>query len=311
MAFINEMHCTHRDGPPTLPRVASMQGGAVLGREEKGERFAALHERAQVFVVPNPWDVGTARLFAHLGFEALATTGAGFAFSSGLPDGATAPDALLDHAGSIAAATDLPVTADLEDGFGDEPEAVYETVLAAADRGLVGCSIEDRSYGRGPRRIGTEPYELALAVERVQAAAEATRALPFRFTLTARCENFLVGRPDLGDTIRRLQAFQEAGAGCLYAPGLPTRADVQAVVREVDRPVNVVLGLTGEVLSIGDLDALGVRRVSLGSTLARTALGAVTSDAVELRDRGTCSFAAGATSHAEACAIFAGSAPTR
>lgn len=277
----------------------------VTSQQGKADRFVALHERERAFIIPNPWDIGTARILEHLGFEALATTGGGFAFSVGLPDGTTTRDEMLAYIASIAAATKLPVSADLEDGFGDDPDAVHEFILAAAGRGIVGGSIEDRSYGRGNGGTAGEPYEPAFAVERIRAAAEAARSLPFRFVLTARCENFLIGHPDLPDTIRRLQAYQDAGADCLYAPGLTTKAQIQEVVSALDRPVNVVMGLAGEPIPLAELDQLGVRRVSLGSTLSRTALGSFIAAAKELRDNGTFGFAATAIPHSELGKVFA------
>ncbi len=201
---------------------------------EKAIAFQALHERAGAFIIPNPYDVGTARLLAHLGFEALATTSAGCAFALGQRDYTLTREQVLAHAREIVAATDLPVSADLEGGFGDDPKTVAETFRQAVATGLAGGSIED-STGRQDNPI----YEHQLAVERVRAAAEVVKALPFPFMLTARCENYLVGKPDLKDTIARLQAYQEAGAQVLYAPGLRTKQDITAVVTSVDRPVNV------------------------------------------------------------------------
>src|SRR5436190_4667265 len=231
---------------------------------EKGTTFRALHEGDRAFIIPNPWDVGSARLLQSLGFEALATTSAGFAFSIGKTDGAVDRETMLKHAAALVAATDLPVSADLENGYGDNPAHVAETIRLAADIGLAGCSIEDVPQGRGQA-----PYELSLAAERVRAAAEAAHSLPFPFMLTARAENYIVGRPDLRDTIARLQAFQQAGADVLYAPGLTTKEDISAVVRSVDRPVNVIMALQGAQLSLADLSALGVKRISVGSALAR------------------------------------------
>jgi 2-methylisocitrate lyase-like PEP mutase family enzyme len=274
-------------------------------QQEKGERFARLHEGPAAFFVPNPWDAGTARLLAHLGFEALATTGAGYAFSTGRPDGAVTPEEQLVYAASMASACDLPVTADLEDGFGDDPDAVHATILEAGRLGLVGASIEDRSYGRGQRRAGRRVYDVGLATERVAAAAAAARSFDYPFVLTARCENFLVGRPDLPDTIARLQRYESAGADCLYAPGLVNSAQIRHVVDAVARPVNAVMGLAGESLSLAELAALGVRRVSLGSTLARAALGAFVSASRELTTTGTCSFLDGAVPYSEIDAVFA------
>jgi len=249
---------------------------------EKGHRFIALHERPGAFIIPNPWDRGTARILARTGFEALATTSAGFAFSTARGDYAPGRDRVLAHAADIVSATDLPVSADLENGFGDDPETVAETIRLAASTGLVGGSIEDFT-GRTQDPI----YEIKFAAERIRAAAAAVAALPFPFLLTARAENLIRGRPDLDDTIRRLQAYQEAGANVLYAPGLSRREDIAAVVRAVERPVNVVIGLGGFRLSLAELSELGVKRASLGSGLARVAFGAVLRAAVELKERGT------------------------
>lgn len=268
---------------------------------ERGKSFRALHERNGAFIIPNPWDVGTARLLAGLGFEALATTSAGYAFSVGQRDNTIGRDRMMAHVAGIVAATDLPVSADLENGFGDDPETVAETLRLAAATGLVGGSIEDMSA-----RPEAPIYELRRAAERVRAAAEVARSLPFPFTLTARAENFLVGRRDLKDTIERLQAYQEAGADVLYAPGLASRDDIAAVVRAVDRPVNVVMGLQGVELSLGELAAIGVRRVSVGSALSRAALGAFLRAAREMRQHGTFTFANDAVSYREISALFAG-----
>jgi 2-methylisocitrate lyase-like PEP mutase family enzyme len=266
---------------------------------EKVKVFRALHERAGAFVIPNPWDAGTARILASLGFEALATTSMGYAFSTGRRDGAVKRDEALRHAAELVAATPLPVSADLENGFGDAPEDVAATIRLAGGTGLAGGSIEDAT-GRGADPL----YGFDEAVERVRAAAEAVRGLTIPFVLTARAENFLHGRPDLSDTIRRLQAFQEAGAEVLYAPGLPDRESIAEVVRSVDRPVNVVMGLRGVRLSVAELAAIGVKRISVGSALCRAALGAVMRAGREMRERGTFEFAAEAASPAEITALF-------
>ncbi len=266
---------------------------------EKANAFRALHERDGAFIIPNPWDIGTARLLAHLGFEALATTSAGFAFSIGQRDLTIGRDQMIAHVAEIVSATDLPVSADLENGFGDDPETVAETMRLAAASGLVGGSIEDAS-GRAEDPL----YDLALAVERIRAAVEVVRALPFPFMLTARAENYLVGRPDLSDTIKRLQAYQEAGADVLYAPGLRTKADIAAVISSVDRPVNVVMGLQGVQLSLPELAAIGVKRVSVGSALARAALGAFLRAAQEMQSHGTFGFADQAVSFRDISAMF-------
>jgi 2-methylisocitrate lyase-like PEP mutase family enzyme len=243
--------------------------------------------------------VGTARLLAHLGFEALATTSAGFAFSIGQRDNTVGRETMMAHVSEIAAATDLPVSADLENGFGDSPEIIAETIRLAAATGLAGCSIEDLSG-----RAGGAVYEIGHAVERVRAAAEVARGLPFPFTLTARAENYLAGRPDLHDTIARLQAYQEAGADVLYAPGLTSKDDIAALAGAVDRPVNVVMGLTGVQLSLADLSEIGVRRISVGSALSRAALGAFLRAATEMREHGTFTFAEEAVSVRNLSAMF-------
>jgi len=271
----------------------------MLTQAEKGLTFQALHERDAAFIIPNPWDVGTARLLAHLGFEALATTSAGYAFSVGRRDNTIDRDEMMAHVSAIAAATDLPVSADLENGYGDTPEIVAQTIRLAAEAGLAGGSIEDLS-GRADGAV----YEPGHAADRVRAAAEVVRNLPFRFTLTARAENYLVGRPDLKDTINRLQAYQEAGADVLYAPGLKTKEDIAAVVRSVDCPVNVIMGLQGVQMSLAKLSALGVKRVSVGSALSRAALGAFLRAAHEMRDHGTFGFAEDAVSYRDISGIF-------
>jgi len=268
---------------------------------EKGKAFRALHERNQAFVIPNPWDIGTARILAHLGFEALATTSMGFAFSIGRRDNTITRDDAIAHCRAIAASSELPVSADLENGFGDAPEAAAETIRLAAAAGVVGGSIEDAT-GRPENPI----YELEHAADRVRAAVASARSLPFPFTLTARAENYLHGRPDLGDTIKRLQAYQEAGADVLYAPALTTKEDIATLVRSVDRPVNVVMGLRGVQLSVPELSAIGVKRISVGSALCRAALGAFLRAAREMRERGTFDFAKDAASTREITAMFGG-----
>lgn len=251
--------------------------------------FKALHERATAFVIPNPWDAGSAKLLASLGFEALATTSAGFAFSRGKLDSIAGLQRaeMLENAAQIVAATALPVSADLQDGFGAAPEVCAETIRLAVGVGLVGGSIEDAT-GDDTKPI----YELAQAVERVQAAAEAAAGLPF--LLTARAENFLWGRADLDDTIERLQAFSAAGAQVLYAPGLPDLDAIRQVCAAVDKPVNVVMGLSGPRYSVEQLRAAGVRRISVGGSFARAALGALMRAASEVLQEGTFDYAADA-----------------
>jgi 2-methylisocitrate lyase-like PEP mutase family enzyme len=271
----------------------------MLTQAQKGIAFRALHARERAFIIPNPWDMGTARVLAHLGFEALATTSMGYAFSEGQRDNTVDRQRIMEHVSAIASATELPVSADLENGFGDAPEIAAETIKLAAASGVVGGSIEDAS-GNPDRPI----YEKEHAVERIRAAAEAARALPFAFTLTARAENYLHSRPDLKDTIARLQAYQAAGADVLYAPGLASRDDIAAVVSSVDRPVNVVMGLQGVQLRLEDLSAIGVKRVSVGSALYRTALGAFLRAAREMQEHGTFTFAKDAAGSREISAMF-------
>jgi 2-methylisocitrate lyase-like PEP mutase family enzyme len=240
-------------------------------QRERGETFRALHQGEGLLVLPNPWDAGSAKMLARLGFQALATTSAGLAFSLGRRDaeGAVSRDECLANARAIVEATPLPVAADLENGYGDAPEDCAATIRLAAGIGLVGGSIEDAT-GRADMPI----YPQDLAVERIRAAVEAARALDFPFTLAARAENFLHGRADLDDTIRRLVAYAEAGADVLYAPGLRSREEIKAVVEAVaPRPVNVLVGSPSLRLSLAELIELGVKRVSVGSNLARVAYG--------------------------------------
>ncbi|WP_421707132.1 isocitrate lyase/PEP mutase family protein [Algihabitans sp.] len=270
-----------------------------LTQQEKFARFRALHERDGAFVMPNPWDAGTARLLSAMGFEALATTSAGYAFSVGRRDsfaGLTRAE-LMDNARAIVEATDLPVSGDLEDGFGAAPESCARTIELAVETGLVGGSIEDAT-GDPEAPI----YPFAQAVERVAAAAEAARERPF--LLTGRAENFLWGRPDLEDTISRLQAFAEAGAAVLYAPGLPDLELIRRVCSEVDKPVNVVMGLQGKPLSVAELAEAGVKRVSVGGSFARAALAAMVRAAEEVRDAGTFSYAEGALADSELAGLM-------
>jgi 2-methylisocitrate lyase-like PEP mutase family enzyme len=266
---------------------------------EKAIAFKALHERNRAFIIPNPYDAGTARLLQRLEFEALATTSAGCAFALGQRDYTLTRDQVLKHVKEIVAATTLPVSADLEGGFGSDPDEVAETFRLAIETGLAGGSIEDAT-GRKDNPI----YERDLAVERVRAAAEVAKALPFPFMLTARCENYLIGKTDIKDTIARLQAYQEAGANVLYAPGLRTKEDISAVVSSVDRPVNVLMALQGVNFNLAELSELGVKRVSVGSALSRAALGAFLRAAREMKEHGTFSFADEAVPYAEVSAMF-------
>jgi 2-methylisocitrate lyase-like PEP mutase family enzyme len=265
----------------------------------KYERFKLLHDRSGAFVIPNPWDAGSARILTALGFEALATTSAGLAFSIGRRDSARGltRQQVLDNARAIVEATHLPVSADLEEGFGASPEACAETIRAASDIGLVGGSIEDMT-GDASQPI----FEFDHAVERVAAACDAARGLPF--LLTARAENFIWCRPDLDDTIRRLQAFSKVGAHVLYAPGLPSLEAIRTVCEAVDKPVNVVMGLKGPPFSVEALQDAGVKRISVGGSFARAALGAFIRAAREVKDKGTFTYAADAVPDAEVSAYM-------
>jgi 2-methylisocitrate lyase-like PEP mutase family enzyme len=254
----------------------------VTALRGKADAFLALHVRGRPLLMPNPWDVGSARVLASLGFTALATTSSGFAATLGRPDGSVAREEALEHAASIVAAVEVPVSADLESGFAADPDGVYATVRAAATLGLAGCSIED--FSGGPDGV---IYDLALAVERVTAAVEAANIEP-GLVLTARAENLIRGNPDLEDTVARLQAYQEAGAHVLYAPGLSALEDIRAVVGSVDRPVNV-LARAG-LASVSELADAGVARVSVGGAFSHVAFGALTIAARELLDHGTYGF---------------------
>jgi len=254
-------------------------------QDEKAACFRALHDGPGAFVIPNPWDVGSARFLAGLGFRALATSSAASAYALGRRDGGLTRDEALDHARAIVNATDLPVSADLENGFGDAPEVVAETIRLAAEVGLVGCTIEDAT-GHPDRPL----YDFDLAVERIAAAAETARALRFPFVLTARAHNFLFAAPSLDDTIRRLQAFEKAGANVLFAPGLPDLGAVGAVCAAVSKPVNFMVGIKGKSFSVGKLAAAGVRRISLATSLYRAAMTGLLEAACEVRDTGQFGF---------------------
>lgn len=273
----------------------------TVSQAKKAERFRALHEGPGAFVIPNPWDAGTARILEQLGFPALTTTSAGLAFTLGRRDARVSRDEALANARAIVEATSLPVAADLENGYGPSPEAAAETIRLAGGVGLVGGSIEDSS-GDPKQPI----YDFAHAVERITAAVEAARSLPFPFMLVARAENFLHGRPRLDDTIRRLQAFESAGADVLFAPGLTRAEDIRRVCSAVSKPVNVIMGLQGAVFSVAELAEMGVRRISVGSSLARAALGAFLRAAREIREQGTFRFAEQALPFAEANGLMEG-----
>jgi 2-methylisocitrate lyase-like PEP mutase family enzyme len=274
---------------------------SVRTQADRGATFRALHARPGVFIVPNPWDAGTAKLLAALGFEALATTSLGLANSLGRPDGsgAVSRTEVLDNCRAIAAATELPVTADLENGYAHEPRAAAEMIRLAAEAGVVGGSIEDAT-GEPANPI----YDFELAVERVHAAIEVARSLPIPFTLTARAENLLHGRADLDDTIRRLQAFEAAGADVLYAPGLRDLASIRTVVESVTRPVNVVASTLDPSITAAQLEEAGVKRISVGGSLSRLALAAFLRGAREMKDAGGFAWTRDAVPGRELRALF-------
>ena len=253
-----------------------------MTQSDKASRFHALHQRAGAFLIPNPWDAGSARILTGLGFEAFATSSGAAAATFGRRDGKLTRDEALTSARAIVNATDLPVSADLEHGFVDAPAEVAETIRKAAEAGLVGCSIED-STGNQDRPL----YESELAAERIAAAVQAARALPFHFTLTARAENFVRGKPDLEDTIRRLQAYEKAGADVLFAPALPDLAAVRAVCSAVSKPVNFMAGIRGKSFTVAQLAEAGVKRISFASSLYRAAMTGLIAAASEAKRSGT------------------------
>ena len=264
---------------------------------EKSAAFRQLHAKGSCFVIPNPWDPGSARLLEHLGFKALASTSAGFAFSQAKSDLSITKSSLMSHLTALCQATALPISADLQNGFGNDPEDVAVTLVQAARTGIVGESIED-APGDG------SVYPLELAAERIRTAAVALKALSFRFTLTARAENHLYDRKDLGDTIRRLQAYQDAGADVLFAPGVQSREGIREILRSIDRPLNVLAGVSGMDLTVADLQELGVTRISLGGSLARAAYGALLQSAGEIQAHGTFGYTGSAASGKALNAIF-------
>ena len=254
-------------------------------QNEKAIRFRALHDGPGAFVIPNPWDVGSSRVLAGMGFQALATSSAASASALGRRDGRLTRDEALAHARLIVDATDLPVSADLEKGFGDAPDVVAETIRLAGEVGLVGCTIEDATGDKG-----SPLYDFQPAVERIAAAAQAARALRFPFILTARAHNLLYAAPSLDDTISRLQAFEKAGADVLFAPGLPDLAAVRAVCAAVSKPVNFMVGIKGKSFSVSELAAAGVKRISLATSLYRAAMTGLVGAASEVKDTGQFNF---------------------
>jgi 2-methylisocitrate lyase-like PEP mutase family enzyme len=254
-------------------------------QKEKAARFRELHEGPGAFVIPNPWDIASARILTGLGFPALATSSAACASVLGRKDGGLTREEALAHARLVVDATDLPVSADLENGFGEAPEVVAETVRLAAEVGLVGCTIEDST-----RRPEAPLYGFSLAVERIDAAAQAARALPFSFMLTARAHNFLYPAPSLDETIKRLQAYERAGADVLFAPGLPDIDSVRTVCAAISKPFNFMTGIKGKSFSVSELTRAGVKRISLATGLYRAAMTGFLEAAREVKDTGQFSF---------------------
>lgn len=265
-----------------------------MSQAQKGETFFALHHQGTPFVIPNPWDVGSAKIMVARGFLALATTSVGVDHSNGKPSATAGRDDILVNARAIAGAVSLPISIDLEDCYGKDDSGIAETITLAAETGAVGGSIEDAIFGR-PGEI----YCLENAVARVRAASEAASALPFKFTLTARCENFLWGNPDIDDTIKRLKAYSAAGADVLYAPGLTSTDEVAALVNALDKPLNVLLGMANTKMTMADMHRLGVARVSLGSAIHRAAMTATIDALDEIRQSGTFGFTGGLTGMGE------------
>jgi 2-methylisocitrate lyase-like PEP mutase family enzyme len=253
-----------------------------MTQSDKASKFQQLHQRQDVFLIPNPWDAGSARILAGLGFEALATSSSAGAATCGVRDGKLTRQEALASARAIARATEVPVSADLENGFGDGLDAVAETIQMAADAGLVGCSIEDST-----KNANQPLYEMQFAAERIAAAVQAAQSLPFHFTLTARAENFVRGKADLDDTIKRLLAYEKAGADVLFAPALPDLAAVRAVCSAVSKPVNFMVGVVGKSFSVAELAAAGVKRISFASSLYRAAMAGLVSAANEAKQNGT------------------------
>jgi 2-methylisocitrate lyase-like PEP mutase family enzyme len=256
-----------------------------MTQADKAQQFRALHQRAGTFLIPNPWDPGSARILTGLGFEALATSSAAPAAALGRRDGKLSREEALAHCRAIVAATELPVAADLEDGFSHTPEGVAETVLLAAEVGLAGCSIEDAT-GDEDKPL----YDIRLAAERIEAAAKAAHSLPFPFALTARTETFVRGRPNLDETIKRLVAYEESGADVLFAPGLPDLAAVKAVCSAVSKPVNFMVGIRGKSFSVAELLEAGVKRISFAASFYRAAMTGFIHAAREAKERGTLSY---------------------
>jgi 2-methylisocitrate lyase-like PEP mutase family enzyme len=273
-------------------------------QQQKSAAFVALHQNPGCFLIPNPWDKGSAILLESMGFKALASTGAGYAFTLGKPDLSVGAKDMLGYFKDVCDVTDVPVSADMQNGFGDTPELAAQTIVEAARVGLVGGSIEDAS-GNSLSAI----YDIGLATERIAAAAQAAKSLNFKFMLTARCENYLYGNPSIADTIKRLQAYQEAGADVLYAPGIQTVDDIKAVLSSIDRPLNLLMGFPSSQLTVAEVAVLGVKRISIGGSMARAALGALKRAGAEMLEHGTFNYAKEALTGKDLNALFASKLP--
>lgn len=263
------------------------------------QTFRALHEQSGAFVIPNPWDIGSARILAGMGFRALATTSGGMAYSLGKPDGQVSREQALRHCSEIVAATDLPVSADLENGFGDTPESVFQTITDAGAIGLAGGSIEDYTG-----RLDAPIYDLVLAIERIEAASEACKSLSEDFVLTARCESLVWGGTSIDEVIKRLQAYEKAGADVLFAPGLDNLDAIRDVCSAVGKPVNVIMSTPGLTFGVKDLADVGVKRISIGSAFAQVAYGSLISAAQEIAKSGSFEFTKNAIDYVELEAFF-------
>lgn len=289
---------SRNDQMPTLVQVPFLSTMSI-SQIDRACQFKALHDSEEGFLIGNPWDVGSARLLALSGFKALASSSAGYAFSRGLPDYSTSRDLVLNHLLDLSNATDLPLTADLEDGLGMTPEEVAETIRLAAAAGVVGASIEDHGGISGAPLM-----DLRLATERIRAAVEAARELSFPFLVTARAENFMLPQANLAETIDRLQRYQDAGADVLFAPGITEPQHIATLVRSVERPVNVLISVPGMHMKVRELFDIGVRRVSLGGSLARAAYGELLRAVTELHTQGTTNYATNAVSGPRLNALF-------
>jgi 2-methylisocitrate lyase-like PEP mutase family enzyme len=263
---------------------------------EKAVLFKKLHDEKSTFIIPNPWDIASAKILEHFGFKALATSSAALAMSEGVSDNELPLEKVLIHLKKITTATNLPVTADLGSGFFDKPENIYDTIIKAAETGIVGASIEDTKSNKS--------YPFELAVERIKAASEAAKSLNFPFTLTARADNYFIGNPNLKDTIKRLQAYQMAGADVLFAPGIIVKEEIQSIITSIDKPLNVLMGIKGCSLDFEDLSEIGVKRISLGASLYRTAMSSFIESLQNIKQTGQFNFVDKSLSYQEINALL-------